>query len=95
MQNTPKLLPIFLVLIAILVLSLAATFWLASVSTPEGELRASALRSAPHYLLVQSEPLCELALELLAKSLAERGAVHATPLPRSLETGCRHRPGAG
>jgi predicted GNAT family acetyltransferase len=48
---------------------------LASVSTPEGELRASALRSAPHYLLVQSEPLCELALELLAKSLAERGAV--------------------
>lgn len=48
---------------------------LASVSTPEGELRASALRSAPHYLLVQSEPLCELALELLAKSLAGRGVV--------------------
>lgn len=48
---------------------------LASVSTPEGELRASALCSAPHYLLVQSEPLCELALELLAKSLAEHGAV--------------------
>ncbi len=48
---------------------------LASVRSPEGNCASSALRSAPHYLLVQSEPLCELALELLAKSLAERGAV--------------------
>jgi len=44
-----------------------------SISSRVGELRASALRTSPHYLLVQSEPLCELALDLLANSLAERG----------------------
>ena len=44
-----------------------------SISSRVGELRASALRTSPHYLLVQSEPLCEQALDLLANSLAERG----------------------
>lgn len=46
---------------------------LVSVSSQAGEQRASALRIGPHYLIVQSEPLCEQALELLAHSLAEQG----------------------
>jgi hypothetical protein len=46
-----------------------------SISSRAGELCASALRTSPHYLLVQSEPLCEPALDLLANSLAERGIV--------------------
>ena len=44
-----------------------------SISSRADELRASALRTSLHYLIVQSEPLCEPALDLLANSLAERG----------------------
>ena len=48
---------------------------LVSVSSEAGKPRASALRIGAHYLIVQSEPLCEQALELLAHSLAEQGIV--------------------
>jgi len=45
----------------------------ALVETASGETRAAALRTAPHYLIVWSDPVSEPALEMLADSLSSRG----------------------